>query len=144
MRTVQKKYEKQCTEIACCNRGLEGVSTLLEDLKKDHAKISTDTILSNIRDELAYHDMILYLIPWYFTFFQIRLWIGHSRTRGPRAITELNEPREDRAWELTFVALVKRSQSGLIFFSIDQLKNILSKSVNHVSYQRYFYLQVSC
>lgn len=59
MRTVQKKYEKQCTEIACCNRGLEGVSTLLED----HAKISIDTILSNIRGQLAYHGMILYLIP---------------------------------------------------------------------------------
>ena len=97
MRTVQKKYEKQCTEIAFCNRGLEGVSTLLEDLKKDHAKISTDTILSNIRDELAYHGMILYLIPCYFTCFHIGLWIGHSSTRGPRAITELNEPRENRA-----------------------------------------------
>lgn len=63
MRTVQKKYEKQCTENACCYKGLEGVSTLLEDSKKDHAKISTDIILSNIRDELAYHVMILYLIP---------------------------------------------------------------------------------
>lgn len=63
MRTVQKKYEKQCTENACCNKGLEGVSTLLEDLKKDHPKISTDTILSNIRGQLAYHGMLLYLIP---------------------------------------------------------------------------------
>lgn len=135
MRRVQKKYEKQCTENACCNKGLEGVSTLLEDSKKDHSKISTDTILSNIRDELAYHVMILYLIPWYFTCFKIRLWIGHSSTRGPRAITELNEPRENRAWELTLVALVKRSQSGLILVSFDQLKNILSKSVSHVSYQ---------
>lgn len=63
MGTVQKKYEKQCTEIACCNKDLEGVSTLLEDSKKDHAKISTDTILSNIRGQLAYHGMILYLIP---------------------------------------------------------------------------------
>lgn len=31
MKKVQKKYEKQCTEIACCNKGLEGVSTHLED-----------------------------------------------------------------------------------------------------------------
>lgn len=117
--------------------GLEGVSTLLEDLKKDHAKISTDTILSNIRGQLAYHGMILYLIPWYFTCFKIGLWIGHSCTCGPRAITELNEPLENRAWAL---ALVKRSESGLILVSIDQLKNILSKSVNHVSYQGYHFI----